>query len=451
VRPSALLALALAASGAGPEIRADDLGAGATWEALRRDGRSFVFGRLTGSFDGREYLDRKILVRNRETGREHAIPVDPGLGHFAAALPTGIYQLIAIEATYVPAVRPMNLADFPPVPQSFALSRGGAEPSFPVVTESPLYLGTIRSNPGIEGLVYEGHRLQIVDEFESAWTRLAASNPALADSLARSNVEPRSYFFVKPRVVDSPPALAADSDPLDRAREYIAERKYRKAVVWLETTMPASDAERLETRFLVGEALLGERRYPDAIEELGEVLQARPENTRALRLLARAHALNGDGDDALDLYRALSRAIPSDAEASLHIGFHHALRAEAAPAERAFAQAFSDNFDYLLHDSTPYDLALKAGSERYEPPRVVDGVTALPSNLLSRRASEGAFALLLDHRGRVVAAHLTPEAQSWAPAAMMSLIRARFRPARLNGVAVPCLAILGAEVLAGEP
>jgi tetratricopeptide (TPR) repeat protein len=449
VRLSAVLSLALVVSGPSRDGRASEIDPDTTWQTLRKDGRSLVFGRLTGSFDGPEYRNKEIRIRNKATGQEHRIPVGPGLGDFAATLPTGSYLLVAIDATYIPAVKPLDLERFPPVHQRYALAGYGGLPSFPVVTESPLYLGTIRSNPRIEGMVYEGHRLEILDELPEAWARLAAAYPALTRSLTETNVEPRRYFFVKPQAMESPLAVAAVTDAMAQARDYIAEGKYRLAIAWLQTTMPASDSARLETRLLLGEASLGDRKYANAIEDLGEVLQAQPENTRALRLLARAHALNGDGDDALDLYRALVQAIPSDAEANLHIGFDHALRAEAGPAEKAFADASSANFDYLLHDSSPYDLALKVGAARYEPPRVVDGVASLPAHLLSRRAHTGGFALLLDHRGRLVAAHLTPEAQSWAPAALMSLVRARFRPARLNGVAVPCLFVFRAEDLEG--
>jgi tetratricopeptide (TPR) repeat protein len=449
VRLSAFLSLALVVSGPSRDSRAGEIEPDTTWQSLRNQGRSLIFGRLTGSFDGPEYRDKEIRVRDKETGQEHRIPVEPGLGDFAATLPTGSYFIVTIDATYIPAVKPMDLERFPPVHQRYALSGYEGLPSFPVVTESPLYLGTIRSNPRIEGMVYEGHRLEILDELPEAWARLAAAYPALTRSLTETNVEPRRYFFVKPQAMESALEVAAVTDGLALARDYIAQGKYRQAIAWLQTTLPASDSERLETRLLLGEASLGDRNYANAIDYLGEVLQTQPENTRALRLLARAHALNGDGDDALDLYRALVQAIPSDAEASLHIGFDHALRAEAGPAARAFTDALSDNFDYLLHDSSPYDLAMKAGGERYEPPRVVDGVAALPAHLLSRRAYTGGFALLLDHRGRLVAAHLTNEAQSWAPAALMSLIRARFRPARLNGVAVPCLFVFRAEDLEG--
>ena len=38
-----------------------------------------------------------------------------------------------------------------------------------------------------------------------------------------------------------------------------------------------------------------------------------PENMRALRLLARAHAFSGHREDALGLYRALAESVPDDA------------------------------------------------------------------------------------------------------------------------------------------
>ena len=209
--------------------------------------------------------------------------------------------------------------------------------------------------------------------------------------------------------------------------------------------MPVSDDERSEVRLLVGEALLAEKKYDDAVEELGAVLLDEPENMRALRLLARANSFKGHTEDALSLYQALAETLPNDAEASLHLGYHYALRSEKALAQEAFDAAFAANFDYLLHDLTPYALALQVGIEHYTPPAVIDGAVRIPSTMRSRRDSRGAFAILLDHNGRVVAAHLTPDAGSWAPARVMSLIRARFRPARLSGVPIPCLVIAGAD------
>jgi hypothetical protein len=53
--------------------------------------------------------------------------------------------------------------------------------------------------------------------------------------------------------------------------------------------------------------------------------------------------------------------------------------------------------------------------------------------------------MLLDHNGRIVAVHLAANTNAWAPSMMMAIIRARFTPARLNGIAIPCLIIMGAN------
>jgi tetratricopeptide (TPR) repeat protein len=426
---------------------ADDLEPGTTWDAVRQEESSIVFGRLEGRFDGTEYRGRKIRVRERDAGTEHAIDVDQGLGYFEAVLPTGTYEILSIEATYFPPIKPMNPRRYVPIPQRYALQaiESGRLPSFPAATEMPVYLGTIKSTIGVRGIVYEGHELQVVDEYEEAWERFRTRHPALAASLQERRVDPARYFFLRPVMSPSPLELDPGTDALGRARTYIAEGKYRQAIDWLGTTVAVSDAERMEQKLLVGEALLADKRYVDAMEELGDVLLADPENLRALRLLARAHALQGNSEDALNLYQALSRYVPDDAEASLHIGYRYALRSEREPAEEAFDSAFASNFDYLLHDLTPYAMALKAEESVFDPPQAVDGVVRVPSNLRSRRAARGGFGLLLDHKGKVLAAHLSPDAESWALATMMSIVRARFRPAKLNGVPVPCLVILGAE------
>lgn len=430
--------------------RAEELASDAVWSVLQQQGKSIVFGRLEGRFDGSDYRGRKIRVRNRATNEEHLIPVDQGLGGFEAVLPLGTYALVSIEAMYVSRAKPLNLAAFPPVRQRYSIRADGGDglPSFPV-GEAPVYLGTIRSGLGVDGLIYRGHELELVDEYDIAWKRLRDHHPQLAESLVRFEISPRRYFFVEPRAAnaESGGALELDSgeDPLGRARLYIREGKFRQAIDWLSSSLPTSDAERAESRLLTGEALLGDRRYTEAVEELGEVLLTTPSNVRALRLLARAHAFNGDADDAVNLYQALSEMRPGDAEASLHLGYYYALRSDAKLAKEFFTKAFAVNFDYLLHDSTPYALALRAEDARYQPPAVLDGATPVPSNMRSRRGSRGAFAILLDSSGKVVAAHITAGAESWAPATVMSLVRARFRPATLNGVAIPCLVIVGAK------
>jgi hypothetical protein len=128
----------------------------------------------------------------------------------------------------------------------------------------------------------------------------------------------------------------------------------------------------------------------------------------------------------------------------LHLGFEYALASDETHAEEAFASAFRGNFDYLLHDLTPYAMALKVEGADYVPPKVVDGAVRMPKTMRSRRSTAGAFGMLLNHDGRVVAVHMTPNSGQWVPAMMMSIIRARFQPARLNGVPIPCLIIIGA-------
>jgi len=436
------VAVSSARAGAG-----DGLDRDATWDELRSEGRSFVFGRIQGRFDGIEYRGRKIRVKNTATGKEHLIRVEKGLGFFEAALPVGTYAFVALEAVYFPPTRPLNPRKYPPVQQSYRvrpLPEIGL-PTFPVVEDRPVYLGTIRSGLGGEGLVYEGHSIEIADEFQHAFESLASRHRELVESLARKGIEPTRYFFLKPTEDDPVLDLAAVDAPLEQARDYLSEGKFDQALSWLDTFMPTTDEERTEVRLLVGETYLADKRYEDAIEELGDVLLAEPENLRALRLLARAHALSGHREDALDLYRALADAVPDDAESSLYLGYHYALAAQEELAERAFDSAFAVNFDYLLHDLTPYSLALKADGAEYTPPKIIDGAVRAPSTLRSRRSESGAFGMLLDHEGHIVAVHLTPNAGSWAPTMMMTLIRAHFRPARLNGVPIPCLVIIGAD------
>lgn len=443
-----ILALVVSVSAHSPAIWADSLDGDATWAELAKEGRSFVFGRIEGRFDGNDYRGRRIRVQNTESLKEHEIDIGPGRGYFEAALPVGTYTFLAIEATYFPPVKSMRLNRFRPVPQRYVLQPipDVGLPTFPVVPEHPLYLGTIRSGVDGDSLVYEGHALEIVDEFQEALARLEMSHRVLFDSLVKAEVEPASYFFLTPIDVPSPLELANVNDPLQQARDYMEDRKYEQALAWLQTFMPTTDAERAEVKLLVGEIYLSDKRYDDAIEELGDILVGDPENMRALRLLARSHAHAGNREDALGLYRALAESVPDDAEASLHLGFDFALSSDAARADEAFTSAFRGNFDYLLHDLTPYAMALKVDGAEYLPPKIIDGAVQMPKSMRSRRsATEGAFGMLLNHDGRVVAVHMTPTAEQWVPAMMMTIIRARFQPARLNGVNIPCLIIIGAD------
>ena len=55
-------------------------------------------------------------------------------------------------------------------------------------------------------------------EFHEAWARLSADHPALARSLTETNVEPQRYFFVKPRAMEPPFAVASVTGALDQAQ-----------------------------------------------------------------------------------------------------------------------------------------------------------------------------------------------------------------------------------------
>jgi tetratricopeptide (TPR) repeat protein len=444
-----LMSLVIAVSLAPSIVRgADGIDSDATWSELKRGGRSVVFGRVQGRFDGTDYRGRKVRIRNEETGREHLVSTGQGLGYFETALPVGTYAVVSIEAVYFPPDKSLRLNRFRPVPQKYVLQpiAGVGVPTFPVVADKPTYLGTIRSGTGGDRLVYEGHTLEIVDEYEEAFASLEIRHPVFYNSLSAAGVEPTRYFFLKPIEEPSPLELANVDEPLEQARDYMKDGKYRQALSWLQTFMPTTDVQRAEMKLLVGEIYLSDKKYEEAIEQLGEVLIDDPQSMRALRLLARAHAFGGNREDAVGLYRALSEAIPDDAEASLHLGYEHALTSNEELAQQAFDSAFRVNFDYLLHDLTPYALALKENEEAYEPPRVIDGAVKMPSTMRSRRsASMGGFGMLVDHTGRIVAVHLASDTAEWAPAVMMTIIRAKFHPARLNGVPIPCLIILGAD------
>jgi hypothetical protein len=212
--------------------------------------------------------------------------------------------------------------------------------------------------------------------------------------------------------------------------------------------MPTSDRERNEMRLLIGEAHLGEGHFPEAIAELGDALELDPENLRALRLLARAHLLHGDTEDAINLYGALAESLPGDAEAHLQLGYLYALHADSSRSSGQFDAAFKYTFDYLLYDISPFAMALKAvrgeDSLEYEPPRVIAQRVRPPRSMQSRRGSEdGGIALVIDHKGKVVAARVAPGTTGTLPLMMISMINATFKPAALNGIPVPSLLMMG--------
>ncbi len=426
----------------------DDLEEGMAWEKVTSRGLSLVFGRMEGKFEGPDFKNRKIELRRVENGKRYKISVGEGLGYFETLLPPGAYRVTGLEATYYPPSRPLNPKRFRPVSQRFGVRPKGTDkfaPAFYVYADRPVYIGTIQVDNARDGIVYRGHYLRVLDEFEEAFERLTSNYPDLTAGLARLEVEPKRHFMLKPAIRQSPLELVEIDDPIRRARDYITEGRYQQAVNWLQTFMPASDVERSEAKLLIGEALLARGKYDEAIEKLGDVLQADPENHRALRLLARSHAFKDDFEDAFDLYRGLAEAMPGDPEAHLQLGYLYALRDEPSLSAEEFSSAFEFDLDYLMHDIGPFTHVLKAirdNSADYVPPKVLRTSARPPRSMRSRRGGQEGLALLIDHKGKVVAARVSPGSET-LPIIMISMIRATFKPAALNGVPVPALLLMG--------
>ncbi len=84
---------------------------------------------------------------------------------------------------------------------------------------------------------------------------------------------------------------------------------------------------------------------------------------------------------------------------------------------------------------------------RYEPPRVVRYRTPPPKAMDSRRQSQsGGFAVLIDHQGKVIAAQIGAQSSGTVPLMMLSLVRATFEPASLNGIPIPAIVSLGSPM-----
>ncbi len=421
------------------------------WSEVRSDGKSLVIGRFVGKFESPDFRSRRLVVRNRDTGKEERLAIDDGLGLIHELVEPGVYEVRAIEAVYFPNVRPMNPRRFRPIRQRFAVAPRAhetAETLIAVPQDRPVYIGTIRAAAERQGMVYEGQKLRVLDDFDAAMDRLSVTFPALAASLSEASVTPQRHFMLRPTRPDPPLEMVVGmEDPIRQARQYIEDGKFAQAINWLSTFMPVSDRHRNEVRLLVGEAHLGSRDLDLAIEELGEVLLQNPANLRALRLLARAHSLNGNLLDAESLYRALLDLRPRDAEAHLQLGFLHALREEAAESEASFEIAFETDFDYLMHDLAPFLVAVRsnaAAEAEYVPATLRSTEVPLRGGGGSRRSSErDGVMLLIDHTGDVKSAHFNPESSSRLHQTMMSLLRGRFRPATLNGIAIPSIMAFG--------
>ncbi len=439
--------------------QADNPGDSASWRDLVSHGESLVFGRFVGKFESPEFSSRRVRLRDNESGKEFLLAVDDGVGYIAETIPPGAYSVVGVEAVYIPRTRPFKPDKYRPIRQKF-----GVKPKTGDVTDAhlvvppdrPVYIGTIEAAVAVDGVVYRGHQLRVYDEYDDALERLSTFYPRLAKSLEVDGIAPARHFILKPTRREDPlEGVVGAEEPIRQAREYIAERKFKQAVAWLETFMPTNDGERHEVRLLVGEALLGDRRYPEAIEELGEVLLANPKELRALRLLARAHAYNKNLPDAQNLYEALAEAVPEDAEAHLHLGYLYALKDQREKALEEFGEAFQTDFDYLLHDVGPFAIAMRAVFEdedgTYEPPRVLRFDVPPPKEMDSRRSGRSSFiAVLVDHRGKVVAAHVGGNSSGSTPLMMISMVRATYAPASLNGIPIPALLTMGEGAEPGQ-
>jgi tetratricopeptide (TPR) repeat protein len=444
-----LVALGLLVASAAAADQPDDA---ASWKDVVDSGESLVFGRFVGKFESSEFSSRRVRLRDSASGKEILLSVDDGVGYIAETIPPGTYSVVGIEAVYVPRSRPFRPDKYRPIRQKFGVKPKTGDVSEAILVvprDRPVYIGTIEAAVAVDGVVYRGHQLRVYDDYDDALERLTAFYPRLAESLERDGIAAARHFILKPtRRADPLENVVGADDPVRQAREYIRDRKFRQAVAWLETFMPTNDSERQEVRLLVGEALLGDRRYPEAIEELGEVLLGNPKELRALRLLARGHAQSKNFPDAQNLYEALAEAVPDDTEAHLYLGYLYALKDRRLDAIEEFGAAFQTDFDYLLHDIAPFALAMRAifddEAGTYEPPRVLKFDVPPPKEMGSRRGGRGSsIAVLVDHNGKVVAAQLGGDSQGSTPLMMVSLVRATFAPGSVNGIPVPAVLFMG--------
>ncbi len=423
---------------------AQDLKGDRSWDEVVSKKRSVVLGRFDGQFSGPQFKGRRIKVLEIGTEKSQFLDVGEGLGYIEEFLPPGRYRIIGIEAIYFPHGTAKDPLKFRPVKQRFHVAPRGKEkfPTFEVPADRPVYIGTITAGVDQTGIVHKGHNWRVLDEYEQTLARIEEIYPKFAASLSQRGIEPARHYVLKPTEPKPVLEFIGVEDPIEKSRAYIEEGKFESAINWLATFLPSSDAERLESQLLIGEALLAQAKYDDAIDRLGEVLQAAPDKTRALRLLARAHALAGTLEDARGLFEALVELYPKDTEAHLQLGYLYAINSDHQRSQQEFRSAFSDDPDYLLHDAAPFVVALRAVQAQdayYQPPAVKKEI-AQPSWIRSRKdAEESGLALLIDHEGNVVAAQLSGSGRGPIPLMLMAIVRADFKPANVNGVPVPAV------------
>ena len=219
-----------------------------SWNDIASDEKSLVFGRFVGKFNSRHFRSRKVRLREVTTGKVEVLEIGDTLGHIAETIPPGIYDMLGFEAIYyAPTTRPIKLHRYRPIRQRFAVNPKSGDPRTSrilVPKDRPVYIGTIQTDNSPDGIVYRGHRLRIIDDFQESYQRLSRSFPTLVGSLERQGIVPARYFMLKPARVPGPlERVAGLDDPIKQAREYIGDGKYRQALTWLDTFIPASDEE----------------------------------------------------------------------------------------------------------------------------------------------------------------------------------------------------------------
>ena len=159
-----------------------------SWADIASDDKSLVFGRFVGKFNSRYFRSRKVRLREVVTGKVEVLEIGDALGHIAETIPPGVYDMLSFEATYYPpTTRPINPRRYRPIRQRFALNPKAGDTMTSrilVPKDRPVYIGTIRADNSPDGIVYRGHQLRIIDDFEESYQRLSSAYPSCSCSPA---------------------------------------------------------------------------------------------------------------------------------------------------------------------------------------------------------------------------------------------------------------------------